>query len=207
MRLLLAHAGVDYEDRRYAVTAAADGGYDLSAWTSKKFALGLDFPNLPYWVEGELRITQSQAILLHVAKKARLMGGTAEARAQALMLLGVSADLRDAFVSLSYGGAFDTARGAFVAGPLAGAVKSLEAFAAKRAAAGPYLLGAELTFADFVWADLLEQMVTLEPACLAGAPTLKKLIDTVYALPNVAAYRASPAFIDRPYNNLLAQFK
>ncbi len=66
---------------------------------------------------------------------------------------------------------------------------------------------AELTFVDFVWADLLEQMVTLEAACLAGAPTLQKHLAAVFALPNVAAYRASPAFIDRPYNNLMAQFK
>ena len=69
------------------------------------------------------------------------MGSTPEARAQALMLLGVSADLRDPFVSLSYGGAFESARAAFVSGPLAAAVKALEAFAAKNAAAGPYLLG------------------------------------------------------------------
>jgi glutathione S-transferase len=180
-------------------------GFDLSDWTNKKYTLGLDFPNLPYWIEGNLRITQSQAILLHVAKKARLMGGTDEARAQALMLLGVSADLRDAFVTLSYGGSFDTARGAFVSGPLASTIKSLEAFAAK--SGGPYLLGAELTFVDFLWADLLEQLVTLEPACLAGAPMLKKLIDTVYALPKISAYRASPAYIDRPYNNKQAHFK
>ena len=204
-------------------------GYDLSDWTQKKYTLGLDFPNLPFWLEGSgLRITQSQAILLHAAKKARLMGATDEARAQALELLGVSADLRDAFVTLSYGD-FDAGRGGFVSGPLASTVKSLEAFAAK--SAGPYLLGgacrcaalaalrcadaplprscpaAELTFVDFVWADLLEQLVTLEPACLAAAPTLKKLIDAVYALPNVAAYRASPAYIDRPYNNKMAKFK
>ena len=58
-----------------------------------------------------------------------------------------------------------------------------------------------------MWADLLEQMVTLDAACLAGAPTLKKHMDAVFALPSVAKYRASPAYIDRPYNNLMAQFK
>lgn len=116
-------------------------GWNLDDWLSKKHTLGLDFPNLPFWIEGDLRITQSTAILLHVAKKARLMGSTPEARAQALMLLGVSADLRDKFVALSYGAGFDAARGPFVSGPLAAAVASLEAFAAKHAAAGPYLLG------------------------------------------------------------------
>ena len=116
-------------------------GYDLSDWTDKKYTLGLEFPNLPFWIEGNLRITQSQAILLHVAKKARLMGATDEARAQALMLLGCSADLRDALVTLSYGGTFDADRDAFVTGPLARMVKCLEAFAAKHASSGPFLLG------------------------------------------------------------------
>ena len=60
---------------------------------------------------------------------------------------------------------------------------------------------------DFVWADLLEQLVTLEPSCLAAAPTLKAHMGAVNALPQIAAYRASPAFIDRPYNNAMAQFK
>jgi glutathione S-transferase len=59
-----------------------------------KHTLGLDFPNLPYFIDGDLKLTQSDAILLHVAKQARLMGATDEARALALMLLGVAADLR-----------------------------------------------------------------------------------------------------------------
>jgi hypothetical protein len=63
-------------------------------WLSVKHTLGLDFPNLPYFIDGDLKLTQSDAILLHVAKQARLMGATDEARALALMLLGVASDLR-----------------------------------------------------------------------------------------------------------------
>lgn len=170
-----------------------------------KRTLGLDFPNLPYWIDGELRLTQSQAILLHLAKKARLMGSTDEARAQALMLLGVSADLRDAYVALSYDSAFASAREPFVSGKLAQTVKRLEAYLVKTG--GPYLLGAELTYVDLLWADLLEQLETLEPACLASAPKLKEHMKTVNDIPQIAKYRASPAFCDHPYNNLMAEFK
>jgi hypothetical protein len=49
---------------------------------------------LPYYIDGELRLTQSDAILLHVAERARLLGATDGARAHALMLLGVASDLR-----------------------------------------------------------------------------------------------------------------
>ena len=40
----------------------------------EKFTLGLEFPNLPYWIEGDLKLTQSVAILRHVARKANLFG-------------------------------------------------------------------------------------------------------------------------------------
>ena len=60
---------------------------------------------------------------------------------------------------------------------------------------------------DFVWYDLLEQMETLAPSCLEAAPQLRVCCAAVAALPSVAAYRASPDFIDRPYNNAMATFK
>lgn len=66
---------------------------------------------------------------------------------------------------------------------------------------------AELTFVDFVWADLLEQMAALAPGCLDSAPAARAACDAVAALPAVAAYRASAQFIDRPYNNPMAVFK
>ena len=132
--LPLAHA--------HALTGAlrpATRRWDRSDWTAEKHTLGLDFPNLPYWIEGALKVTQSDAILLHAAKRARLMGSTDEARARALMLHGFAGDLRRAYVNFSYGPGGDAAREAFVSGPLAGAVAELEAFAAKTA--GPFLLG------------------------------------------------------------------
>jgi hypothetical protein len=97
---------------------------------------------MPYWVDGALRISESDAILLHVAKAARLMGSTDAKRAQALMLLGVARDLRGRYVSLSYGPDFAGNRGAFEQGPLAATVAQLEAFAVKHAEAEqPFLLG------------------------------------------------------------------
>jgi glutathione S-transferase len=44
IRLLLAYAGVEYEDKRYNVGPAPD--YDRSEWLNDKFNLGLDFPNV-----------------------------------------------------------------------------------------------------------------------------------------------------------------
>ena len=40
-----------------------------SQWTDAKHNLGLDFPNLPYLVDGDLRMTESVAIYLYLMNK------------------------------------------------------------------------------------------------------------------------------------------
>lgn len=45
---------------------------DRNAWLAVKFSLGLDFPNLPYMVDGDIRLTQSLAILRYLGRKFNL---------------------------------------------------------------------------------------------------------------------------------------
>lgn len=49
-------------------------------WVDNKFQLGLDFPNLPYFEHGDLKLTESKAIMHYICKKwnPRLLGVTAE---------------------------------------------------------------------------------------------------------------------------------
>uniref|UniRef100_A0A3Q3WT83 glutathione transferase n=1 Tax=Mola mola TaxID=94237 RepID=A0A3Q3WT83_MOLML len=43
--------------------------YDKSGWFGVKNKLGLDFPNLPYLVDGDKKIVQSNAIMRYIARK------------------------------------------------------------------------------------------------------------------------------------------
>lgn len=52
--------------------------YDRSQWLDVKFKLDLDFPNLPYLVDGKNKITQSNAILCYIARKHNMCGKTEE---------------------------------------------------------------------------------------------------------------------------------
>ncbi len=52
-RLLLEYTGMKYEDKKLACGPAPT--FDRSAWTDQKFSLGLDFPNLPYYIDEEVR--------------------------------------------------------------------------------------------------------------------------------------------------------
>ena len=40
---MLEYLGIDYEDRRLK---------SLEEWEKVKYSLGLDFPNVPYYIEG-----------------------------------------------------------------------------------------------------------------------------------------------------------
>uniref|UniRef100_A0A8C3F0N6 GST N-terminal domain-containing protein n=1 Tax=Chrysemys picta bellii TaxID=8478 RepID=A0A8C3F0N6_CHRPI len=44
--------------------------YDKSQWIKEK--LGLDFPNLPYLIDGKNKLTQSNAILWYIVRKHKL---------------------------------------------------------------------------------------------------------------------------------------
>ena len=76
IRMLLEYSGANYKDIRYKCGDAP--GFDLSEWTSVKFKLGLDFPNLPYLIDGSIKVTQSNAILRYLGRKFGLDGKTEE---------------------------------------------------------------------------------------------------------------------------------
>ena len=49
--MLLEYAGADWKDVQYKCGPAPD--YDRSEWTSIKYTMGLDFPNLSYLIDGK----------------------------------------------------------------------------------------------------------------------------------------------------------
>ncbi|XP_040854599.1 glutathione S-transferase Mu 1-like isoform X2 [Ochotona curzoniae] len=76
IRLLLEYTGTSYEEKHYTMGDAPD--YDQSLWLNEKFKLGLDFPNLPYLIDGTHRLTQSNAIVRYLGRKHNLCGETEE---------------------------------------------------------------------------------------------------------------------------------
>jgi len=68
-RDLLEIAGVEYNDVRYA---------NPDDWFNRdKYNLGLDFPNLPYLIDGNVKLTESETImdyLIHKLNRTDLLG-------------------------------------------------------------------------------------------------------------------------------------
>ena len=90
IRLLLEYAGADYKDVQYACGPAPK--FDLSPWLNVKNTLGLDYPNLPYLIDGHIKITQSNAILRYLGRKFDLDGKAEEDRVQVDIMLDNAMD-------------------------------------------------------------------------------------------------------------------
>ncbi|GIY60397.1 glutathione S-transferase [Caerostris extrusa] len=61
IRFLLHYKQIDFVDKRYA--------FGTDDWQNDKRALGLDFPNLPYFIDGDVKLTQSITIMRYLAEK------------------------------------------------------------------------------------------------------------------------------------------
>ncbi len=63
VRLILEYGGVDYEEKRYDIVNNPE------EWAKVKPNLGLDFPNLPYYIDGDVKLSQSMATLRYLGRK------------------------------------------------------------------------------------------------------------------------------------------
>ena len=55
------YLNIDFEDRIYQVGPAPD--FDKTCWLEQKHNLGLAFPNLPYLIDGDTKLTETVAIM------------------------------------------------------------------------------------------------------------------------------------------------
>ncbi|OWA54739.1 putative Glutathione S-transferase 2 [Hypsibius exemplaris] len=64
--------------------------------------LGLPFPNLPYLIDGNVKLTQSGAIIRYLARKHNLIGTTEDEQRQQDLIDGVIGDIRSGWSMLCY---------------------------------------------------------------------------------------------------------
>ena len=78
-----------YETVEYEVTDGPE--FSKRAWFDVKFKLGLPYPNLPYLMDGDVKLTETIAIHRYLADKymPELLGRTEAERAEVSMLEGI----------------------------------------------------------------------------------------------------------------------
>ncbi|XP_005076670.1 glutathione S-transferase Mu 2 [Mesocricetus auratus] len=191
IRLLLEYTETSYEEKRYTMGDAPD--YDQSQWLSEKFKLGLDFPNLPYLIDGSHKITQSNAILRYIARKHNLCGETEEEKIRIDILENQVMDTRMQLVMVCYNPEFEKQKSEYLKG-LPEKMKLYSEFLGKR----PWFAGDKITYVDFLAYDVLDQQQLFEPKCLDAFPNLKDFKARFEALKKISAYMKSSRFLPRP---------
>ncbi|KAL3191602.1 hypothetical protein MRX96_059700 [Rhipicephalus microplus] len=155
-----------------APTFGAAPDYDREEWLKEKFTLGLQFPNLPYYIDGDVKMTQSMAIIRYLARKHDLAGRN-EKETQELDMLEQQA--RD----LAWNLVMAVLSPTYPEGKL-------------------WVLGDRLTYVDFLAYEALDWNYELNASVFQGFPILVAYLKRFEELPNIRQYFSSGKYSKYP---------
>lgn len=161
-RMMLDYGGLEWEDKKYA---------KLEQWFGKdKQEIELDFPNLPYLIDSDVRLTECWAIFRYIGRKIGLAPATKQAEAESDMLQGVISDFSLKLVETCYnpGPNFEEDKAKLRTKQLS-KLGQFERFLKSRV----FLTGPKLCFVDFIFFQILDHHRLLFPDILDDFPNVK----------------------------------
>lgn len=185
-RYILAYAQVDYEDKRY------DFLNNPAEWREQdKQGLGIDFPNLPYLIDGDFKLTESAAVTQYICDRwaPALLGSTPAERSRIIQLQCVLKDIFMSFLMIAF--QVDD-QPAVVAKALEGSARLADYLGEKN-----FLTGDKVTMPDFILFEIIETVLGLchDKRLFTAHPNLEAFHGRMKALPNFSDYLASDKFI------------
>jgi glutathione S-transferase len=180
IRLLLQYLGVDYEDKQYGFGSGPEPSRE--SFFSEKFTLGLDFPNVPYWIDDKIKLTESKAILKYVARTRgpETVPDNAEDQAAADQVEGVATDVRYSLVKVAYDMMPEDSLEAEVEKKL----EYLDKFLSNR----KWIVGDKITYVDFFLYEVLAQFQKYKKDFLKPYPALENYVNAFESLPQMKEY-------------------
>ncbi|CAG7836571.1 unnamed protein product [Allacma fusca] len=199
IRYLLKHLSLDFEDRRYKHGLGPD--FNREDWLKEKFSLGLDFPNIPYWIDGDTKLTDSKAILKHLARTygTDLVPKDPVELAKIEMLESVIMDVWDLLAIACYEYTEVLLQKLYSLQPLK--LKYLSDFIGD----GNWFGGDQLTYVDFLAYETLMTHQKFDKEFLEPFPNLLHFLETFENLPAIDDYLKSSEFIQAPFFTPLAR--
>ncbi|TRY93986.1 hypothetical protein DNTS_021134 [Danionella cerebrum] len=154
------------------------------------------FGQLPKFEDGDLVLYQSNTMLRHLGRKHAAYGkNDCEASLIDMMNDGVE-DLRLKYIKLIYQ-EYETGKDAFIK-DLPNHLKAFENVMAKNKTG--FLVGDQISFADYNLFDLLLNLRVLSSSCLDPFPNLKSFVEKTSARPKIKALLESESFKKLPIN-------
>lgn len=219
IRNLLYFKGVEFVDKLYQIGPAPE--YDLSEWISDRLALGLDFPNLPYYIDGDVKLSQVQhkqlqriwhhfrsiptylflpspmkstTILRYLARKYDLVGDN-ETQTQRIELMEQQAiDLRYKLIHMAYDNPnFEKDRQDHLA-QLPEFIRQVENFLGTN----KWVAGEKFTYVDFLLYDALDFNRMFDPKSFESTTVANAFLDRFESIPEIKAYMNSGKYHKLP---------
>ncbi len=187
IRTLLAYCGVPFTNKNYL---------NPEEWFGKdKHELGFDYPNLPYILDGEKKLTESNAILHYIpirAGKRELIGDTDDKYIQVEVAFFAGADVVGELARICFSGEkfAENKEESFTNGKLKVKLGQLN----KNLEGKEWLTGF-LSIADFQLYEIVDMITELEPSRLESYPNLTAFHKRFEAIPEIQAHRQSEQFI------------
>ncbi|KAL7647620.1 UNVERIFIED_CONTAM: hypothetical protein RMT77_001220 [Armadillidium vulgare] len=202
IRNLLEYTGTEYTEKFYQRGPGPD--FDGSCWFDEKYTHGMHFPNLPYYIDGDLNITQSHAILKYLGRKHDLVGKNEAENIRVDMTEHEAADMRLEWMNLIYKSKedFDKSVDEYKTKILLPRLKTLSKYLGTH----PWFAGDHLTYVDFLLYEILDINQRLDSNCLKDFDNLKQFTIRFESLEPIKNYMNSDRFMRDPLNGPMAAF-
>ncbi|XP_060031913.1 glutathione S-transferase P [Erinaceus europaeus] len=188
MRTLLADQGQSWQEE--VVTK--------DSWLQGPLKATCLYGQLPKFQDGDLTLYQSNAILRHLGRTLGLYGKDQREAALIDMANDGVEDLRSKYAALIYTN-YEAGKEAYVKA-LPGHLKPFETLLSQNQGGKAFLVGDQISFADYNLLDLLRIHQTLAPDCLGAFPLLSAYLERLSTRPKIKAFLASPEHLNRPIN-------
>jgi len=193
------YLNVDFEDKLYEAGDAPD--FDKTCWTDVKETLGLEYPNLPYLIDGETKLTETVAIMQYIARKWQpaLLGANAAEVGRISMLLDKVATLKGKATGPCY-----------MTGDAEAIIETCRPILSQIVAVmgdSDWIAGPNLTWLDFYFAELLDLLNAVSDGLFnAEFPAMQTYWERFIALPNLRdAWADDTKCMKAPFNNKMAK--
>uniref|UniRef100_H2XQD9 glutathione transferase n=1 Tax=Ciona intestinalis TaxID=7719 RepID=H2XQD9_CIOIN len=199
IRLMLEYLGLEYEDVKYYQVLRKDNTADLSNWLDEKYKLGLNFPNLPYLIDKDVKLTESMAIMKYLANKGGLMPETEEEHIRCDIFQGFMIDFRKTFRDLCSNPDFNILKQKFQQN-LDIKLRQIDTFFGCH----EWMAGKRLTWIDFYFFETFDVIQMCFPESVDGHPRIKHHREIFLTLQPISEYRKSNRFIKYPVRGVRA---